>query len=388
MADKKEMTTLNASVGADAGQSSKVFDEHIITHDTVKFNDEFSDYEENSANIDQIIQRMNDPGFMPVVSMEDIYGMVFSPKEWIIKGILRSGLYILAGAPKVGKSFLVGQIAYHVSTGRPLWGYPVHRSPVLYMALEDDHQRLQERMFRMFGVESTKDLYFTISAKNLREGLEEQIAGFVKDHPGTRLIIIDTLKKIRPGDDDTYSYARDYADMTQLKKIADDNGICLLLVHHTRKKEDESDAFNTVSGTNGLTGAADGNFIFAKKRRTDSDAVLQFTGRDLQDQIFYLSKNRETLTWELDRVEVEYFTPPPDPVLIAVSQIVTADTPQWSGSPTELAEALSEDISPIALTKHLNVNAGRLQKDYSIQYRRKTLHEGRRIFLEYIRTES
>ena len=388
MADKKEMTTLNASVGADAGQSSKVFDEHIITHDTVKFNGEFFDYEENSANIDQIIQRMNDPGFMPVVSMEDIYGMVFSPKEWIIKGILRSGLYILAGAPKVGKSFLVGQIAYHVSTGRPLWGYPVHRSPVLYMALEDDHRRLQERMFRMFGVESTKDLYFTISAKNLREGLEEQIAGFVKDHPGTRLIIIDTLKKIRPGDDDTYSYARDYADMTQLKKIADDNGICLLLVHHTRKKEDESDAFNTVSGTNGLTGAADGSFIFAKKRRTDSDAVLQFTGRDLQDQIFYLSKNRETLTWELERVEVEDFTPPPDPVLIAVSQIVTADTPQWSGSPTELAEALSEDISPIALTKHLNVNAGRLQKDYSIQYRRKTLHEGRRIFLKYIRTES
>lgn len=388
MADKKEMTTLNASVGADAGQSSKVFNEHIITHNTVKFNDEFSDCEENSANIDQIIQRMNDPSFMPVVSMEDIYGMVFSPKEWIIKGILRSGLYILAGAPKVGKSFLVGQIAYHVSTGRPLWGYPVHRSPVLYMALEDDHQRLQERMFRMFGLESTKDLYFSISAKNLREGLEEQIAGFVKDHPGTRLIIIDTLKKIRPGDDDTYSYARDYADMTQLKKIADDNGICLLLVHHTRKKEDESDAFNTVSGTNGLTGAADGSFIFAKKRRTDSDAVLQFTGRDLQDQIFYLSKNRETLTWELERVEVEDFTPPPDPVLIAVSQIVTADTPQWSGSPTELAEALSEDISPIALTKHLNVNAGRLQKDYSIQYRRKTLHEGRRIFLEYIRTES
>lgn len=388
MTDKKEMTTLNASVGADAGQSSKSFDENIITHGTAKFNDEFSDYEENSTNIDQIIQRMNDPSFMPVVSMEDIYGMVFSPKEWIIKGILRSGLYILAGAPKVGKSFLVGQIAYHVSTGRPLWGYPVQRSPVLYMALEDDHQRLQERMFRMFGVESTKDLYFTISAKNLREGLEEQITGFVKDHPGTRLIIIDTLKKIRPGDDDTYSYARDYADMTQLKKIADENGICLLLVHHTRKKEDESDAFNTVSGTNGLTGAADGSFIFAKKRRTDSDAVLQFTGRDLQDQIFYLSKNRETLTWELDRVEVEDFTPPPDPVLIAVSQIVTADTPQWSGSPTELAEALSEDISPIALTKHLNVNAGRLQKDYSIQYRRKTLHEGRRIFLEYIPTES
>ena len=256
------------------------------------------------------------------------------------------------------------------------------------MALEDDHQRLQERMFRMFGVDSTRDLYFSITAKNLREGLEEQIAGFVKDHPGTRLVIIDTLKKIRSGDDESYSYARDYADMAQLKQIADSNDICLLLVHHTRKKEDESDAFNTVSGTNGLTGAADASFIFSKKRRTDSEAVLQCTGRDVQDQMFYLSRNRETLIWELDRMEVENFTPPPDPVLIAVSRIVTADTPQWSGSPTELAEALDEDINPIALTKHLNVNAGRLQKEYSIQYRRKTLHEGRRIFLEYIPTES
>ena len=388
MADKKEMTTLNTSVGADVGQSSRTLDEHIITDDTEKFNDEFSDHEENSANIDLLLQRMNDPSFMPVVSMDDIYGMVFSAKEWIVKEILRSGLYILAGAPKVGKSFLVAQIAYLVSTGRPLWGHPVRQSPVLYMALEDDHQRLQERMFRMFGVDSTKDLYFSISAKNLREGLEEQITGFVKDHPGTRLVIIDTLKKIRPGDDEAYSYARDYADMTQLKQIADSNDICLLLVHHTRKKEDESDAFNTVSGTNGLTGAADGSFVFTKKRRTDSEAVLQFTGRDVQDQMFYLSRNRETLTWELDRMEVEDFTPPPDPVLIAVSQIVTTDVPRWSGSPTELAAALKEDISPVALTKHLNVNAGRLQKEYSIRYRRKALHEGRRIFLEYIPTES
>ena len=207
---------------------------------------------------------------LQTIDGETLMNTPMEPLNFVVDSLISQGLHILAGAPKIGTSFLVAQIAYHVSTGRPLWGYPVHRSPVLYMALEDDHQRLQERMFRMFGVESTKDLYFTISAKNLREGLEEQITGFIKDHPGTRLIIIDTLKKIRPGDDDTYSYARDYADMTQLKKIADDNGICLLLVHHTRKKEDESDAFNTVSGTNGLTGAADGSFIFAVPIRMQS----------------------------------------------------------------------------------------------------------------------
>lgn len=384
MAYKKEMTAQTASVGADAGQPSLTFDKYIITEGIEKFNDEFCGYDENTTDVDLIYRRMNDPSFMPVFSMEDIYGMVFSVKEWVVKGILRSGLYILAGAPKVGKSFLVLQIAYHVSTGRPLWGYPVQQNPVLYMALEDDHQRLQERMFRMFGVDSTQDLYFALNAKNLREGLEEQIIGFIKDHPGARLVIIDTFKKIRPGNEESYSYARDYTDMGQLKKIADDNDICLLLVHHTRKKEDDTDAFNSVSGTNGLTGAADGSFVLLKKQRTDSDAVLHFTGRDVQDQKFYLSRNCEKLIWELDRVQVDPYTLPPDPVLIAISQIVTPDTPQWSGSATELADALSEDISPIALTKHLNVNSGRLCKEYSIRYRRKTHHEGRRIYLDYI----
>ena len=162
MADKKEMTTLNASVGADAGQSFDKLDTQIIPDSSDKFNGESEFYEENSANIDQLMQRMNDPGFMPVVSMEDIYGMVFTAKQWIVEGLLHTGAYILAGAPKYGKSFLVMQMAYCISTGRPLWGHPVHQSPVLYLALEDNHQRLQSRMFRMFGVESTKDLYFSI----------------------------------------------------------------------------------------------------------------------------------------------------------------------------------------------------------------------------------
>ncbi len=134
MADKKEMTTQNASVGADAGQSFTVCTETIIPDSYENINGDFSYGEENSQDIELLLRRMNDPGFMPVVSMEDIYGMVFSAKEWIVEGLLRSGVYILAGAPKIGKSFMVAQIAYHVSIGRPLWGYPVRQSPVLYMA--------------------------------------------------------------------------------------------------------------------------------------------------------------------------------------------------------------------------------------------------------------
>ena len=69
-----------------------------------------------------------------------------------MEGLLYAGAYILAGAPKIGKSFLVAQIAYHVSTGQDLWGYKVHQGTVLYLALEDDFQRIQSRMFMMYGV--------------------------------------------------------------------------------------------------------------------------------------------------------------------------------------------------------------------------------------------
>lgn len=388
MANKKEMTTLNASVGADAGQSFTKDNNEIIPDSSEKFNGESEFCEDNSANIELLMRRMNDPGFMPVVSMEDIYGMVFTAKQWIVEGLLHTGAYILAGAPKYGKSFLVMQMAYCVSKGCPIWGHPVHQSPVLYLALEDNHRRLQSRMFRMFGVESTKDLYFAIESKKIRNGLEEQLKGFLLDHPGTKLIIIDTLRKVREGNEDSYSYARDYDDIGLLKRFADDNDICLIIVHHTRKLGDENDQFNMIAGTTGLTGAADASFLLHKRKRTDHDATLQLTGRDVQDQKFYLMRDMEHLTWELDHVEVEDFKLPPDPVLIAVSQIVTAESPSWSGSPSELAELLNVDISPISLTKHLNVNAGRLQKDYSIQYKRKNLHEGRRIFLEFTPPES
>ena len=106
--------------------------------------------------------------------------------------------------------FLDAQLAYHVSTGLPLWGYPVHKGTVLYLALEDDYRRLQERLYRMFGLEATNDLLFAICAKQVGGGLEEQLRRFVEEHSDTRLIIIDTLQKVREAGGDKYSYANDY----------------------------------------------------------------------------------------------------------------------------------------------------------------------------------
>ena len=129
----------------------------------------------------------------------------------------------------------MAQIAHHVSTGQDLWGYKVHQGTVLYLALEDDESRLQRRMFRMFGVEGTNSLHFATSAKMIGSGLDEQLEKFVREHRDTKLVIVDTLQKVREMVSDSYSYSSDYEVIGKLKQFADRHGICILIVHHTRK---------------------------------------------------------------------------------------------------------------------------------------------------------
>ena len=96
--------------------------------------------------------RMMDKSYMPTISMTELYNTVYEAKQPLIDGILHTGTYLFVGAPKLGKSFFMAQLAYHVSTGTPLWDYPTRKGTVLYLALEDDYRRLQERLYRMFVV--------------------------------------------------------------------------------------------------------------------------------------------------------------------------------------------------------------------------------------------
>ena len=164
----------------------------------------------------------------------------------------------------------------------------------------------------MFGMDGTNDLLFSICAKQVGAGLEEQLKRFVQEHPDTKLIIIDTLQKIREAGGDKYSYANDYEVVEKLKRLADACGVCLLLVHHTRKQQAD-DKFDMISGTNGLSGAADGAFLLQKEKWTDDTATLDVVGRDQQDQRLYLTKDKEHLTWTLERMETELWVDPPRP---------------------------------------------------------------------------
>jgi hypothetical protein len=267
--------------------------------------------------------------------------------------------------------------------GHTLWDYPVRQGGVLYLALEDDYQRLQGRMSRMFGVEGTDNLHFAITSAQIGLGLVEQLDNFLKDRPDTRLVIIDTLQKVRDAIGEAYSYSGDYDAIGQLKGFAASRGICLLLVHHTRKQAAD-DAFDMISGTTGLLGCADGALLLRKEKRTDLNATLDVVGRDQPDQRLHLTRDQDSLVWQLDHAERELWKAPPDPLLEKVAALVTPDAPEWSGSPSELVSVVDADMAANALTRYLNVNSARLRSDYNIEYGRKLRHEGRRIYLRLL----
>ena len=217
---EKEMTAPVVSVGADTEQSSQNLTDNSLT-------DFDPDFKGADDDLYREIQRRMAPDYLETVSMTTLYDTDFEGQEPLIDGLLYRGAYLLAGSPKVGKSFLMAQLAYQVSTGTPLWNYPVRKGTVLYLALEDDYRRLQERSYRMFGTAENESLFFSVSAGQLGSGLDEQLTNFLREHPGTSLIIIDTLQKVREVDGDNYSYANDYQIITRLKALADSYGISI-----------------------------------------------------------------------------------------------------------------------------------------------------------------
>lgn len=375
MGERKETAARSTSAGTDVGQPIYVTENSISEAAS-----ENKTQEESFEEFMRKVSRYNDPAYLPTISMSELYENVYQSRPPVIDGLLYPGTYLFAGSPKVGKSFFMAQLAYHVSTGTPLWDFPVHQGSVLYLALEDDHRRLQKRLYRMFGAEGTDNLHFAVFAKQLGDGLEEQLKKFLEEHPDTRLVIIDTLQKIRGEGGEKYSYSNDYEVISRLKKIADDSGICLLLVHHTRKQQAD-DKFDMISGTNGLLGSADGAFLLYKENRTSTAAVLDVSGRDQQDQRLYLNRDKEHLIWELEEVETEIWVEPPDPVLEAVAKVVSEESPEWQGTASDLIALTGLDMKPNTLTLRLNVNAGRLMSEYRIAYESSRTHAGRRVKL-------
>lgn len=156
------------------------------------------------------------------------------PLRFVVDSLISQGLHVLAGSPKVGKSWLALWLSVMVAKGEPVWSMPTRQGTTLYLCLEDSRFRIQNRLFEIME-DAPPSVHFCTDAFIIGGGLEERIDSFISEHPDTTLIIIDTLQMVRgTGYDNTY--ANDYRDLSILKKLADKHEVAILLIHHLRKE--------------------------------------------------------------------------------------------------------------------------------------------------------
>ena len=281
----------------------------------------------------------NDDG-LKIITAGELMETQLIPQHQIVDEFLPAGTYILFGDPKIGKSFLVTQLCWNVSEGKPFLEHETQRADVLYLALEDTDVRLQGRLHRMFGVDwQGERLHLAFQTNWQGDELIQRLRDFVFEYPDTRLIVIDTLLRARANTSGNSSYADDYTDIQPFKEFADTYNLALVLVHHAR---------------------------------------------------FVLRFSKSICQWELVRKDQHDFEEVPAPLLDWIDAIVLDF---WKGTATQLLENLKE-VSPELtwlpnqLTKKLNVLTARLEQEKGIRYRCSRNKERRLLTFERIPSNS
>jgi hypothetical protein len=223
--------------------------------------------------------------FVPKLkSLRDLMALNLPPIRWCVQGMLPEGLTLLAGKPKLGKSWLAMGVALAVADGGMAFGsIQVDPGAVLYLALEDNDRRLQSRVAKILASAAIpEDFDVATEWQRVDQGGIEAIEAWLQAHPTARLIVVDTLAKVRPARRVNGNlYDEDYEAMQGLKRLCDTYHVSCLVIHHTRKGA-SVDPMEEISGSNGLTGGVDGTMVLRRERGA-LDASLHVSGRDLEE---------------------------------------------------------------------------------------------------------
>lgn len=234
------------------------------------------------------------------VTARELQEANIEPPVPVIENLLYPGLVVLAGPPKIGKSWICLDIGNCVATGAEFLGNKTTKAECLYLALEDGPTRLKQRINKgLDGKPAPNEFHIATNCSTLDFGLLSELQEVINQNHNIKLIIIDTFQKVRGQQSKNNTlYGNDYNDIGKIKEFADINQICVLLIHHLRKMKD-TDVFNQISGSTGLTGAADTMIVLTKQDRGNSEILMSVTGRDIDTDEKLLTFNKELCKWQI-----------------------------------------------------------------------------------------
>ena len=316
------------------------------------------------------------------VSGDELMKKTVKPARFVVNGLLPRGLNIVAGKRKEGKSWLMLDLCFSVAEGEKFLDHDTEQGTVLYLDLEDPESRLIQRARGIRDVIPSK-FHEATKAGRLGGGLTEQIEDFVKEHPDTNLVVIDTLQKIRKPKGDTY--AGDYAVISVLKNLADRLDIAVVCIHHTRKMK-AKDTFDSVRGSTGLTAAADGIYVLERKADGKPFGRLSFISRDLPDGDLPVRFDHDTCRWyPIASSDMERELLLSDEAMSALVSFMKQEL-IYEGTATDLCERLGLNIGANNLSSKLSKYKNSLQK-LGVDYTKEKRNNHKVFTLNYNRKE-
>jgi hypothetical protein len=244
-------------------------------------------------------RRVRQPAFKRGISARALMAMQFAPIRWIVPGYVVEGMTLFAGAPKLGKSWMALGWLLSVASGGPAMGsIECEQGDVLGLMLEDNQRRLQRRLRQLRLADLPERLTLLTEWPTLDHDCCGEIEAWIASVEKPRLIVIDVFARVRgtKGHKEN-DYDADYRQAAMLQSIAIKHNLAVVLIHHTRKMAAD-DPFDEVSGTRGLTGAAD-SVLVLKRDAATQHVVIYGRGRDLEEVETAVQLNKETGAWSM-----------------------------------------------------------------------------------------
>ena len=291
--------------------------------------------------------------FQPIqaVTAAELDKMELPPVEWLVDNILTVGLAALGAPPKSYKSFMALDLCTAICTGTTFLGFKTHQYACLYFDLESTKGRPKNRLNLILGKDTPKpDNLYIITGDDepgrIGDGFETQVEYQLQQHPDIKFVVVDVFQKIRiPKKGQNGGYDVDYEELGALKSIIDKHGVGLLLIHHSKKARDLSDPFNNFSGSTAIMGSLDCAWVIEKDKRSDSEATLHITGRDLAGEDYTVKFNQQAYKWEMvgtaEDIEMQRFQSEYEQssLIYTIKRLLRQGDGHWEGSASDIQNA-------------------------------------------------
>ena len=286
------------------------------------------------------------------VRFDDITGrelqlLKLPPVEFLVDNILPMGLVLLGAPPKSCKSYMCMQMCLAICTGDNFLGFHTKKHGCLYMDLESNRKRPQDRQDQILqGDDAPLNLHIVTRSGPMGKGFEEEIRRMISQYPDIKLVIVDVFRKVRPGAKRGMDpYDRDYEDYGAVKALADDLKITIILVTHTTKMKHPDDPFNELIGSAGTLGSVDVAMVIKKESRDAETAKLYVSGKDVEDQCYEIRFDGKRHIWEklgtsqeveAQRLREEYEN---NHTIKTIRKLVEQGGGHWEGTASDIIDA-------------------------------------------------